>query len=297
MVNRIWSISNANARREAGFKYRFKPADYDSPYYQNLQPQTPIFWDNGSSGVNQLPDFCSTMDSKGRNFRGDIIGVRDNTIVMPADTVSPDVTVCGTGWQPSYHKFFDEGLARNLGLASTLPKNEGTSINVKDQVKWVELERAADVEICHRFPGQQQPPPHHTSTPTQSPLRLYKYIIPTDSEMSGIAFPGHIVIGNNFRAAECQSSWAVAYLAGQLNPPSKEDMEEEVAMSVAWWRRRYRHKGDLSNWLYFDLVRYTDALLEQLGLKSHRKKGRLKNFFSPCIAEDLENLLSKFRRK
>jgi hypothetical protein len=45
-------------------------------------------------------------------------------------------------------------------------------------------------------------------------------------------------------------------------------MEKEVAMSIAWCRRRYLPKGELGHWLYFDLVPYTDALLQQLGLES-----------------------------
>jgi hypothetical protein len=55
---------------------------------------------------------------------------------------------------------------------------------------------------------------------------------PTDLKMRGTIFLGHIVIDTNFRAAEYQALWAVAYLDGQLSPPSKEDMEREVAMSI-----------------------------------------------------------------
>lgn len=114
--------------------------------------------------------------------------------------------------------------------------------------------------------------------------------------MRGIVFLGHIVIGNNFRAAECQDLWAVAYLDGQLSLPSKEDMEKEVATSIARCRRRCRSKGELGHWLYFDLVPY-DALLQQLGLESRRKKGRAKDFFTPCVAEDLNDVSSELKQK
>jgi dimethylaniline monooxygenase (N-oxide forming) len=116
IVDRIWRISNTNARREAGFKYRSKPADFDNPDYQNLLPDTAIFWGIDSSGVNPRPDFWSTMASDNVEiYREDIIRVRDNTIGMPADTISPDVTVCGTGWKPSYHEFLDEDLCGGYG--------------------------------------------------------------------------------------------------------------------------------------------------------------------------------------
>lgn len=122
-------------------------------------------------------------------------------------------------------------------------------------------------------------------------------MVPTNHSMSGMVFLGHIVIGNNFRAAECQALWAVAYLDGQLSLPSQEEMEKEVAMSTAWRRRRYLTKGALGHWLYFDLVSYTDALLEQLGLRSHRKKRTSKDFCGLCVAEDLKNLLRDLREK
>jgi dimethylaniline monooxygenase (N-oxide forming) len=294
IVDWIWGTSDASARHEAGFKERSKD---DKTSYQNLQADTSIFWGDDSSGVNQRPDFWSTMALKNvQVFREDIFEIRKDQIVLPDATVSPHVIVCGTGWQPSYHRFLDEDLARNLGLPVILRIDEDQGPNLED-IKWSTLEQSADIEICRRFPRLQNPPRHHTSISTQSPFRLYKYMVPTNPDMRGIAFLGHIVIGNNFRAAECQSLWAVAYLDGQLSLPSKGDMEREVAMGVAWCRRRYLSKGALGNWLYFDLVPYTDALLEQLGLRSHRRKTGAKDFFSPCVAENLKDLLSEFRGK
>jgi hypothetical protein len=133
-------------------------------------------------------------------FHEDITKISGNTIVMPFDAVSPDAIICATGWQPSYHKFLDQDLARNLGLPVTPPEPERRSANAVDHGKWFELEQAADDEICRRFPRLQKSPLHHRSTTTQSPFRLYKYMVPTDPKMRGIVFLGHIVIGNNFRA-------------------------------------------------------------------------------------------------
>jgi hypothetical protein len=85
-------------------------------------------------------------------------------------------------------------------------------------------------------------------------------MVPTDPEIRGMVFLGHVVIGDNFRAAECQALWAVAYLESQLSLLSQGNMEREVAMSVAGRRRRYLSKGALGHWLYFVLVPYNDAL-------------------------------------
>jgi dimethylaniline monooxygenase (N-oxide forming) len=123
-------------------------------------------------------------------------------------------------------------------------------------------------------------------------------MIPTDvSRYPGIVFLGHIAVGNNFRAAEVQALWAVAYLSGIMKLPNQPQMESEVALSLAWCRKRYPSKGQLGHWLYYDLVPYTDTLLEDLGLKSHLRKGWLGNFWKPCIASDLVGLLDELKDK
>lgn len=295
IVDWIWDVQDGAVRREAGFEPGLSE---NRTGYQNLQPDTPLFWGNDSNGVNQRPDFWTTMASDNvQVFREDIIKVNGDKIIMPGATVSPDVILCGTGWQPSYHKFFDDELARSLGLPTPTRTSENNPTDAKANGAWTDMQKLKDVEIVRCFPQLQHPPSHHTSEATSTPFRLYKHMIPLKSEMSGIVFLGHIVVGNNFRAAECQALWAVSYLDGHPILPSPEFMSEEVAMNLAWCRRRYLEKGKLGHWLYYDLVPYTDALLEEIGLTSHKRKGRLKNFFTPCVAEDLKGLVGELKEK
>ena len=295
IVDWIWSVQDRTTRREAGFETG--PAKHRTSY-QNLQPDTPLFWGNDSSGVNQRPDFWTIMASDHvKVFREDIIELKDDKVIMHGVSVSPDVIVCGTGWKPSYHAFVDEELARSLGLPMPIRTEDQSLEDAKEHVALAEMQKQGDAEVIHRFPRFQHPPSYHSSKPTSSPFRLYRHMVPTNSEMSGIVFLGHIVVGNNFRAAECQALWAVAYLDGHLSLPSSEERSKEVAMSIAWCRRRYLSQGALGHWLYYDLVPYTDALLEQLGLRSHKTKGRWKKFFSPCVAEDLKGLTGEVKQK
>ena len=73
-------------------------------------------------------------------------------------------------------------------------------------------------------------------------------------------------------------------------------MEREIAATVAWDRRRYLNKGELGSWFYFDVVDYADALLEQLGLSSHRQKGWKGNLVEPCFAADLKDIGKEYSR-
>ena len=43
--------------------------------------------------------------------------------------------------------------------------------------------------------------------------------------------------------AEIQALWAVAHMNGKLSKKTEEEMEEDVALVIAWRRRRYLGDG------------------------------------------------------
>ena len=90
--------------------------------------------------------------------------------------------------------------------------------------------------------------------------------------------------------------WATAYLDRKLELPSLGEQRKDVALFTSWCRRRYLNNGQNGNWMTFELVGYTDRLLEQLGLKSHRK-GWFKDLFAPCVASDLVGLKKEYIEK
>ncbi len=221
--------------------------------------------------------------------------VTKTSIVLEKHEVeNVDAIICATGWRPSCENFFARSLAHDLDLPVT--KNIA-SFDTEDP-HWKTTDEAAEREIAQCFPRLLHPPPHNTRSTSLSPFRLYRNMIPTNVEKyPGIVFLGHIAVGNNFRAAEVQAIWAVSYLSGIMNLPSRTETERDVALALAWCRKRYLSKGQLGHWLYYDLVPYTDALLEDVGLNSHRRKGRFGDFCKPCIAEDLEGLIEELRKK
>ena len=247
-----------------------------------------MFWQNDSTGVNQRPDFWDVVAEKVKVYRQDIVKLEMSSIVLTKDKIEADALICATGWRPSYHSFVDTSLARELGLP--------VSRDVEETAQWKELHAAADQEILTRFPRLRNPPSYHSSPPTSTPFRLYKHMLSTDPAYHDILFLGHIAVGNNFRAAEVQALWATAFLDGVLPAPSQTHMEKEVALQVAWCRRRYLTKGELGHWLYYDLVPYTDTLLEEVGIKGHRKSGA-GDFWAPCVAEDLNGVVEEYSKQ
>lgn len=254
-----------------------------------------FFWQTDSTGINQRSDFWDTIATKVHVYRQDIVRLAENSVFLQEDEVKDiDAIVCATGWRPSYETFFDESLADDLGLPTPA---KSTSSDTKAS-HWDAADEAAEAEVLQTFPRLAHPPPHKPHPPTLTPFRLYRNILPTNLEKyPGILFLGHLSIGNNFRTAEIQALWAVAHLSGIMKPPPQMEMERDVALTLAWCRKRYLSKGQLGNWFYFDLVPYTDTLLADVGLTSHLRHGWWGNWWRPCVAQDLDGLLEELREK
>jgi len=179
-------------------------------------------------------------------------------------------------------------LSRRVGIAT--PDEE------KDQDHATQSRSdAEDQVVLDKFPVLDKPPTYKGARPSYTPFRLYRAMVPDLTHQShNVIFLGKMVVGNNFRAAEVQALWAVAYLDGNLHL-DKLNVEREINETVAWCRKRYLNKGQLGSWFYFDVIDYTDMLLAQLGLNSHRQKGWLKNVFAPCKSADLKNLVEEYK--
>jgi len=177
--------------------------------------------------------------------------------------IPTDVLLCGTGWSSSLD-IFDPKLLYSLGLPSPLE-----TAPAEDTSKWSDLEKTADEEILKRFPQLRNPPDHYHRPAETTPYRLYNGIAPLRDD--SIVFIGHVVVSNYFRVAECQAIWATAYLDKQLELPPLADREAAVARFRAWCRRRYLSNGEVANYMAFDFLSYTDQLLREVGLSSHRK--------------------------
>lgn len=269
-----------------------------------------VFWANDSPGLYQRRDYFSTIAAKVRVYRQDVAQINSNALTLAPeqktssatpDTVKVDAIVFCTGWI-STNPLYSHSLALSLGLPVPLSEQDPAEVSL-----WEKSISSRSSTVLSQFPILRQQPKHHKEQPQCTPFRLYKGMVPpSDAVDHSIVFLGRVFVANNFRIAEVQALWAVAYLDGKIhhaNPDSGDDslfderkrMEEEVADTVAWCRERYLSKGQAGNWFFYDVISYTDMILEQLGLQSHRRKGWFRNLFAPCFANDLKGIVDEYK--
>lgn len=185
---------------------------------------------------------------------------------------------------------FDNETLMDLGLP--VPKD----IELQEETdKWAKLVAEADKQVLRRFIILRNPPKHYHKYETRTPYRLYQTIAPLHDD--SILFMNQVVAGAKLFAAEAQAIWAVAYWDKAFNLPSVTERERDVAHMIAWNKRRYLSNGELGHFAAFDSVPYVDRLLDEVGLKAHRKKGWLGNMFSPIMPSDLGKVWEEYLAK
>ncbi|KAL8648694.1 MAG: hypothetical protein Q9210_004837, partial [Variospora velana] len=255
------------------------------------------------SSVANHPDVLSTIAKNVHVHRRNISHLSEDSITLDPRsdgssgaekplTIPVDVLVYCTGWSAK-SALFPAHEAGGMGLSVPLK-----DADPQTQAHWQQLEKAADPLILAQFPMLKYPPAYRKLEPRETPFRLYKAMAPPADDTHSIVFLGKMVVGNNFRTAEAQALWAVAYLHGRIRDlPTRVQREQEVAETVAWDRRRYLNKGELGSWFYYDVVDYADMLYEHLGLSSHRQKGLVGDLMEPCFAADLGAIGDEYKQK
>ncbi|KAJ8070314.1 hypothetical protein OCU04_000694 [Sclerotinia nivalis] len=277
-------------------QYCRKVAAYDTrpeslPGFSLLDFTTSAFWCTGPVGLVQHDDFWDKISQNAQIYRNDVVSYKDNIITLDNGTqLYADELLLGTGWTTT-QTCFSNIQAQFLGLPHFKVK-----YNTEERKLWERLYEDADRQVIADFPLLENPPPYrkNLSAPRTTVQKLYKGIAPlTDNS---IAFLGAIDISNSFRAAETQAIWTTAYFDGNITLPPKEQMLKEVAYMWAFSKRRYPTRGVKGECFFFELVWYTDALLHEVGLRSHRK-GWWADLVEPCLASDLKGMKDEYKKK
>ncbi|KAH8705563.1 putative dimethylaniline monooxygenase [Talaromyces proteolyticus] len=277
----------ADNRFKAWANYRAREGAL--PGFRDLEPKASFFWSSGPVGVIQHQDFWDLVSKNVNVYRSDPCGTTSNAIVLEDGREVPsDIVLCGTGWNSSYPFFAPEEASR-LGL----PHQPDTST---EKEGWGDLMKTADSDILKTFPILGHPPlgAKPIGETSLTPARLY-YGIASLSD-SSILFLGRARVSNNFRVADAQAIWATAFWDGHISLPSVDEAKRQVAYMNALSRRRYPSRGFDGINFHADLVYYTDKLVSEAGLLSHRK-GWWDDPEEPCLASDFRDCAEDYRIK
>ncbi|KAL9095232.1 MAG: hypothetical protein Q9165_002488 [Trypethelium subeluteriae] len=259
--------------------------------FAKLEPSTSFFWTNGPIGMVQHDDFWDLISQKVLIYRADPIGTTASSILLEdGKEVPTDVLFCGTGWSSEY-SFLSPSQIRELGLP-----HDRSSGSDKDWQHWQPYLDAADKQIISKYPILADPPPGSTRLAGDDivPARLYRGIASLGD--ASIVFLGRAHVSNSFRGADTQAIWATAYWDGHIKLPPREQLRWEVAYMNAFSKRRYPTRGVDGVNFHGDLVWYTDSLITEAGLSSHRK-GWWSNGDEPCLADDMRDCKDEYLTK
>jgi len=182
---------------------------------------------------------------------------------------------------------FSTADAENLGIP--IPLVDATQQHL---ARWEQRVAAADSKVLKIAPQLASPPTYPERKVIMTPNYLYRCLVPPDSrDDQSVVFLGQLGTTHSLLVAEIQSIWAAAYLTHQLPLPSQWEMEEDVALRIAWRRRRYLTDG---NTLAFDQIPYTSMLVRDLGLNDQRKGG-WREFLQPYRPRDYRGILDEWK--
>lgn len=267
---------------------------------KKLKPWTdPFFTGSSLSILNYNTNFFELVrDGKIKVHIADIDSLSgSNVCLSTGETLTTDVLVCVTGWR--HHppiKFLPDGIDDELGLPHFSKQPD-------------KVARKADDEILTRFPRlKDQPVPNPRAKPLHAlpsnspaaiqpnqPYRLYRFMIPPALiNDRSIAFAGALMTISTPLIAQTQALWLSSYFDGKIHP--EEDITYETILHSQFGKWRYpAGYGARFPDFAFDALPYLDMLLSELGLSTHRKRGRMAEWFTPYGPEDYKDLIDEWR--
>ncbi|ERF68288.1 hypothetical protein EPUS_02744 [Endocarpon pusillum Z07020] len=294
IVNTFWAILGNDVTTLNGYDKH--------PETKKLKPWTDSFYTGSSLGIlNYKTNFFDLVRQGNIKVHvADIDSLSDRKVhLSDGKTLTTDALVCVTGWR--HHppiKFLPEGTDDRLGLPH-FSKQPDQEI------------RKAENEILTRFPRLKIQPasspnakpmiarPSNSPAAIQpnQPYRLYRFMVPPALiDDRSIAFAGALMTVSTPLIAQTQALWLSAYFDGKINP--KDDITYETILHSQFgkWRCPAGYGARFPDFV-FDSLPYLDLLLSELGLKAHRKQGRMAEWFTPYGPEDYGDLIGEWRAK
>jgi cation diffusion facilitator CzcD-associated flavoprotein CzcO len=298
IVDRFWWILANDVLRLSGYDKH--------PETRKLKPWTDVFWAASEASILNYPSdfFDYVRNGQIRIHVSDISHLSSKTVhLTTGESIQTDALISATGWKgfPPI-KFLPEGIDLRIGNSR--------------QSQAETLDHRADEEILARFPRLRKQPivnHQHTARILMSgngenagvamarPFRLYRFMVPPDLiRDQSIGFAGMVTNFGSLTCAQVQALWLTAYLDGKLrlndtSPTFYDDVQWDATLHSRFGKWRHPFGNRYVPDFIFDLVPYIDWLLGDLGLKVHRKGGRLAEWFEAYGPADYRDLVCEWK--
>ncbi|GKT49744.1 FAD-dependent monooxygenase DEP4 [Colletotrichum spaethianum] len=280
IVNDFWNVLSMDVVNAHGYN--------DHPEVFKLKPWQSPMWTGSGVGIhNYETNFYDLVrQGKIRVHLADILRPDGATVNLTnGEVIETDIVLCAMGWrkEPSLEFIkFDRGLKQQ---------------NLERE----RLINDANVEIRSMFPMLNDQPVLRREQPKGEPLHNYRFIVPSQSVFKkNIAYAGMVSTVFTSVFASVQGLWISAYFDGKLQRALKSevDVTKEVMLHTQFGRWRYPcgYGASLPDFA-FDSVPYVDLLLNDLGLKAHRKTSTIVDLVEAYKPADYAGVAQEWENK
>lgn len=265
--------------------------DPSCPELFKLKPWQPAFWTGSGVGIHNFDSSLWDLVRQGKIHvhTADITKLSEKEVHLSNGTVLEDIDVlcCATGWKKDATLSYDGIELKGLGISS---------VSQDEQTKY---RTAADKEILERFPIlQNQPVLRYERNPNSEPMRYYRFIVPPSHvARRNIAFAGMVSTVSTACFANAQALWISAYFDGKLarEAKSQDEVLKEVYLHTQFVKWRYPcGYGDSLPDFAFEALPYVDLLLNDVGVKNHRKTSQVAELLEAYKPKDYKGLTEEW---
>lgn len=255
IVNNFWNQISSEVIETHGY-------NDDSEVFK-LKPWNSAMWTGSGVGIHNYPTnfFELVKEGKIKVHLADIAKLDENTIhLTDGEKFETEVLICATGWKKT---------SENLKFINY---NSGLSLATAEIQR---LSKEADKQVHEMFPVLKDQPVLRGAVKAEEPLRNYRFIVPSGSVFKrNIAYAGMVSTVCTSIFSTVQGIWISAFLDGKLTrtPKTEDEVTKEVMLHTQFekWRYPCGYGASLPDFA-FDSIPYVDLLINDIGLKNHRK--------------------------
>jgi hypothetical protein len=245
------------------------------------------------------------------------------------ETFNTDAFLLCTGWKhTSSIEYIPASLEERLGLphanSSTNKEQQSLESRADSEILFTYPRLKKRPVEKNKFKPLSNADSPAATEEQMSGMNLYRFMVPADEELleaHDIAFVGNLMTITTPTVAEIQSLWITAYFDGKVTPlapqtsssrstpPSQTvDPAAESDPQIASVQYSATLHNRFGKWRYpggwggkipdfvFDALPYMDMLLTDLGVKSRRKSGFLKEISEPYGPEDYVGIVDEWMK-